>query len=153
MLIASIQKKNKFFSLGTPCNPTTDICGSSFLTTCSSSSFSCTCLSTDSVVSYSNSFYCADTMNISNCTIFPTRCIMWCNSTTNNLCICPSDTLKVQRNNFYVCELPVDALNCSSNDTIRRCPYGQSCINGQCINDITTTIIIITSTQTNNLNG
>ncbi len=90
-------------------------------------------------------------MDNSNCTIFPTRCIMWCNSTTNNLCICPSDTLKIQRNNFYVCELPVNSLNCSINDSIRRCPLGQSCINGQCMNDIITTITAAT-TNINNSN-
>jgi hypothetical protein len=91
-------------------------------------------------------------MNISNCNIFPTRCISWCNATTNNLCICPSDTLKIQRNSLYVCELPVDSLNCSINDTIRRCPYGQSCIDEQCMNDITTTIPTTTATATTNLN-
>jgi hypothetical protein len=99
-------------------------------------------------VSYSNSLYCADTLNISNCSIFPTRCITWCNSTTNNLCICPSDTLKIQRNYLYVCELPVDSLNCSTNDSIRRCPLGQICTNGQCINDVTFTSIATTVTST-----
>jgi len=73
----------------------------------------------------------------------------------NSLCICPSDTLKIQRNNFYVCELPVDASNCSINDTIRRCSYGQTCTNGQCVNEISTTTattIIITTTTTNQSN-
>jgi hypothetical protein len=91
-------------------------------------------------------------MNISNCTIFPTRCISWCNSTSNSLCICPSDTLKIQRNYLYVCELPVDSLNCTVNDTIRRCSYGQSCINGQCITDTITVTTVVTTTQTNDIN-
>lgn len=141
------------FSSGTSCIPSIDTCGSSLLTTCSPTSLTCTCLSSSSLVSYSNSFYCADTLNTSNCTIFPTRCISWCNSTTNDLCICPSDTLKIQRNNFYVCELPVDASNCSSNDPIRRCSYGQTCLNGQCVNEIITTMITtITTTTTNQSN-
>src|SRR6202034_1019174 len=117
----------------TPCAPSSNACGSPYLTTCSTSTLTCNCLSTNSLVYYLNSSYCADTMNISNCNIFPTRCITWCNLTTNDLCICPIDTLKIQRNNSYVCELPVNSLNCSINDTIRRCPYGQSCINGQCM--------------------
>ncbi|CAF1328303.1 unnamed protein product [Adineta steineri] len=126
-------------TVGTSCNPSTDTCGISSLTTCSSSSLTCTCLSPNSLVSYSNSFYCADTLNSSNCNIFPSRCVTWCNATTNSLCICPSDTLKIQRNYTYVCELPVNSLNCSSNDSIRRCSLGQSCINGQCIDSIITT--------------
>ncbi len=147
-----LKRKSVQLFLGTPCIPSIDTCGSSLLTNCSSSSLTCTCLSTNSLVSYSNSFYCADTMNISNCSIFPTRCITWCNATTNILCICPSDTLKIQRNSLYVCELPVNSLNCSANDTIRRCSYGQSCINEQCINDITTTTITIVTTEINNSN-
>jgi hypothetical protein len=91
-------------------------------------------------------------MDNSNCTIFPTRCITWCNATENDLCMCPSDTLKVQRNNLYVCELPVDSLNCSSDDTIRRCSYGQSCVNGQCINNIITTTATTATTIINNSN-
>jgi len=142
-----IIQKTSIYPLGTSCNPSTDTCGSSYLTTCSSSSFTCTCLSTSLPVSYSNSVYCADTINSSNCSIFPTRCVTWCNSTTNSLCICPSDTLKIQRNNSYVCELPVDSLNCSSNDTIRRCPLGQTCVNQQCIDSI-----IITTTKINDSN-
>jgi hypothetical protein len=107
-----------------------DSCGSPSLTTCSSSK--CSCLSSSSSpVSYSNSIYCADSMNISNCTIFPSRCITWCNETTNYLCICPIDTLKIQRNNMFVCELPVNSNNCS-NDNIRRCSFGQCCVDGQC---------------------
>ncbi|CAF0738098.1 unnamed protein product [Adineta ricciae] len=134
--------------VGTLCNPLTDTCGSSSLTTCSSTLSTCTCLSANSLVSYSNSFYCADTLNTSACTIFPTRCITWCNSTSNYLCICPSDTLKIQRNNSYVCELPVDSTNCSNTDTIRRCPFGQSCLNNQCTDDA-----IITTTKTTNANS
>ncbi|CAF2589887.1 unnamed protein product [Rotaria sp. Silwood2] len=142
-------------SVGTSCNPSTDTCGLSPLTTCSPSSSTCTCLSTSSVVSYSDSFYCADTMNASNCRIFPTRCVTWCNSTTNNLCICPINTLKIQRNNLYVCELPVNSFNCLTNDTIRRCPLGQICLNGQCTDDIitTTTTTILTTTQANGSNN
>ncbi|CAF1252799.1 unnamed protein product [Rotaria sordida] len=142
-------------SVGTPCNPSIDTCGTSSLTTCSSSSSTCTCLSTSSLVSYSDSFYCADTMNSSNCNIFPTRCVTWCNLTTNNLCICPINTLKIQRNNLYICELPVNSFNCSINDSIRRCPFGQICQNGQCIDDIiiTTTTTMLTTIQPNNSNN
>ncbi|CAF1353313.1 unnamed protein product [Rotaria sp. Silwood1] len=141
-------------SVGIPCNPSIDTCGSSSLTTCSSSSSTCTCLSTSSLVSYSDSFYCADTMNSSNCRIFPTRCVTWCNSTTNNLCICPINTLKIQRNNLYVCELLLNSFNCSTNDSIRRCPLGQICRNAQCTDDIitTTTITTLTTTQKNSSN-
>jgi hypothetical protein len=149
-LTLNICLKKAIYSLGTSCDPITDTCGSSSLTTCSSSSSTCTCLSTSSLVSYSNSFYCADTQNATNCGIFPTRCVTWCNSTTNYLCICPIDTLKIQRNSLYVCELPVDSLNCSINDSIRRCPLGQNCNNGQCIDDITTTAT--TTTEINNSN-
>ncbi|UJR14193.1 hypothetical protein I4U23_001186 [Adineta vaga] len=133
--------------VGTTCNPSTDNCGSSSLTTCSPTSLTCTCLSANSLVSYSNSFYCADTLNTSNCSIFPTRCVSWCNSTNNYLCICPSDTLKIQRNNSYVCELPVNSINCTTFDTIRRCPYGQTCSNNQCIDNL-----VITTTKTNDSN-
>jgi hypothetical protein len=73
-------------------------------------------------------------MNISNCKIFPSRCISWCNQTTNYLCICPIDTLKIQRNNIFICELPVNSNNCSINEyDIRHCPLGQCCFNGKCI--------------------
>jgi len=119
--------------LGTSCDPIFDTCGSSFLTNCSSSI--CTCISSSSsLVSYSVSFYCADMMNTSNCRIFPSRCITWCNKTTNYLCICPIDTLKIQRNNLFICELPVNSNNCSiNNDDIRHCPLGQCCLNGKCV--------------------
>lgn len=137
----------KKYILGASCIPSVDTCGSPSLTTCSTSSSTCVCLSTSSLVTYSTSSYCADTQNASNCNIFPTRCVTWCNSTTNSLCICPIDTLRIQRNNSYVCELPVDSLNCSSNDTIRRCQLGQTCINGQCTDlIISTTIAYITDT-------
>ncbi|CAF3427681.1 unnamed protein product [Rotaria socialis] len=126
-------------SAGSSCNPSSDTCGSPSLTSCSSLSATCTCLSTSSLVSYTNLSLCTDTMTSSNCSIFPTRCVTLCHSTTNTLCICPMDTLKIQRNNLYVCELPVNSFNCSSNDNIRRCPLGQACLNGQCSDDILTT--------------
>jgi hypothetical protein len=119
----------KMNCLGTPCVSTSNSCGSPSLTTCSSSK--CACLSSNSLVSYSDLSYCADLMNISNCTMFPSRCITWCNSTTNYLCICPIDTLKIQRNNLFICELPVNSNNCSIDD-IRQCPFGQCCVDKQC---------------------
>lgn len=125
-------------SVGTSCTPSVDTCGSSNLTTCSSESSTCTCLSPDSLVSYMNASFCADTYNRTNCTLFPTRCISWCDSTTNILCQCPDGTLKILRNNVYVCELAVNSANCSSSDQIRRCPFGQVCLNGQCVNEIQT---------------
>ena len=119
---------------GTPCNPVDDTCGSSSLTTCSPSSTTCTCLpSSTTLVSYWDTFYCADMMNSSNCQIFPSRCITWCNATSNVLCICPSGTLKVQRSNLFVCELPLNASNCAVDDPLRRCVAGQCCANGQCL--------------------
>ncbi|CAF0780973.1 unnamed protein product [Adineta steineri] len=119
-------------SVGTPCDSMSTTCGSPSLTTCSSSK--CACISSaSSVVSYSDSLYCADMLNTSNCHIFPSRCIMWCNQTINYLCICPSDTLKIQRNNIFICELPVNSDNCSIDDNIRRCSLGQCCLNGQCM--------------------
>jgi len=135
--------------LGSSCDSTRDTCGSSLLTNCSSSI--CTCLSSSSsLVSYSDSFYCADMMNHSNCTIFPSRCVTWCNQTKNYLCICPSDTLKIQRNNYFICELPVNSNNCLMND-IRRCPLGQCCFNGQCLD---CSLIITTKTsKITNLNS
>jgi hypothetical protein len=138
----------RYFSFsGTSCDPLSDTCGSPSLTTCSSSSSTCTCLSSSSsLVSYSDSFYCANLMNVSNCKIFPSRCITWCNSTTNFLCICPSDTLKIQRNNLFICELSVNSNNCSNDDNLRRCPLGQCCQNGQCTDCSRTT------SKTNNLN-
>lgn len=74
-------------------------------------------------------------MNNSDCKIFPSRCITWCNQTKNYLCMCPIDTLKIQRNNYFICELPVNSNNCSidDNNNIRRCPLGQCCYNKQCI--------------------
>lgn len=121
------------YYLGSSCDSTSDICGSSSLTSCSSSI--CTCTSTTSaVVSYSDSFFCADMLSMSNCKIFPSRCVIWCNGTTNYLCICPLNTVKVQRNNIFICELPINSNNCSIDDnSVQRCPYGQCCINGQCI--------------------
>lgn len=97
---------------------------------------------------------CADTLNVSGCGIFPQRCITWCNSTSNELCICPSDTLRIHRNNLYVCELSVNAMNCSPNDSIRRCPFGQICLNQQCKNEVisTTNAIITTTTTTSQSN-
>lgn len=126
-------KNNEIFYLDSSCDSTVDICGSRLLTTCSASK--CTCLSSsNSLVSYSDSFYCADMIDTSNCTIFPSRCITWCNETTNYLCICPSETLKIQRNQSFVCEFPPNANNCSSNDRdIRRCPWGQCCFDEQCV--------------------
>ena len=64
---------------------------------------------------------------------FPSRCITWCNQTTNYLCICPSDSLKIQRNNRFICELSINSKNCSINDEIRQCSFGQCCFNGQCL--------------------
>ncbi|CAF0877014.1 unnamed protein product [Rotaria sordida] len=120
-------------SIGSSCDSMNDICGSSSLTTCTSST--CTChVSSSALVSYSDSFYCADMINSSNCKIFPSRCITWCNGTKNYLCICPIGTLKFQRNNIFVCELPINSNNCSINDNdIPRCSYEQCCINGKCI--------------------
>ncbi|UJR32862.1 hypothetical protein I4U23_020323 [Adineta vaga] len=118
-------------SVGSSCDPVTTVCGSPSLTTCSSSKCACRS-SSNSIVSYSDSLYCADTMNISNCQIFPSRCIFWCNQTSNYLCICPSDTRKNQQNNVFICELPFNSTNCSITDDIRRCSLGQCCINGRC---------------------
>ncbi|CAF1606568.1 unnamed protein product [Adineta ricciae] len=126
-------------SVGTSCDPSTTICGSPSLTTCSSSKCACRS-SSSSIVSYSDSLYCADAMNISDCHIFPSRCIFWCNQTSNYLCICPSDTRRNQLNHVYVCEL-LNSTNCSLDDDIRRCPSGQCCINGRCADCVSTTTI------------
>ena len=147
----SEEKSIRFFCLGTTCNPTSDTCGSFNLTNCSPTTSTCTCLSSNPSITYLNLTLCADTFNDSGCSIFPKRCITWCNSTSNDLCICPSDTLRIQRNNLYVCELPVNAMNCSANDSIRRCPLGQICLNQQCTNVISSTTNAI-STTTNQSN-
>lgn len=120
------------YVLGAACTLGSTVCGPSALSTCSPSTSQCSCLPNTTSVLYGNTSYCADTFNASNCQIFPSRCVTWCQSTNNNLCICPAETLKTQRNGVYVCELPVNALNCSADDPIRRCPFGQSCTSGQC---------------------
>ena len=134
--------------LGTSCTSARSSCGPSSLATCASTTSTCTCLpSFTSPVSYANAFYCADTLNSSNCAVFPARCITWCNSTSNSLCICPSDTFKIQRDNVYLCELPLDASNCSATDSVRRCPSGQCCVSGQCTN---CPVTILTTTMNSN---
>lgn len=136
--------------LGTACNPTSDTCGSSALTSCSSMSAKCTCrVPASTPVSFAEGFYCADTLNSSNCQIFPSRCVSWCNGTTNALCICPSDTLKISRNNLFVCELPIHATNCSIDDDLRRCSMGQCCIQDQCIDCVQGIGTTSTSARTN----
>ena len=137
------------FCTGSSCDPINNLCGSPSLTTCSSSK--CICRSSaNSLISYSGLFYCADMMNISNCNLFPSRCITWCNQTTNYLCICPMNTLKIQRNNLFICELPVNSKNCSMNsNAIRRCPYQQCCVNGQCIDSSMTSTTISKLIDTN----
>ncbi|CAF3753537.1 unnamed protein product [Rotaria socialis] len=134
--------------VGSSCNPTNDICGSPSLTNCSSST--CTCHSLSSaLVSYSDSLYCADMLSISNCKTFPSRCVTWCNGTSNYLCICPSGSFKFQRNNVFICQLPINSNNCSISDNdVQRCPSEQCCINGQCIDCSMTS----TTSKTLNMN-
>ncbi|CAF1266685.1 unnamed protein product [Didymodactylos carnosus] len=137
--------------VGNFCNPLTDTCGSSYLTSCSELSKTCTCNTQSSIqISTSIGPVCADTINASNCTIFPTRCMNWCNSTQNDFCICPSDTVKVVRSNSYVCELPLNS-NCSLSD-IRRCSPTQCCISTQCIDCSLTTTILTTTTMISSSN-
>lgn len=131
--------------VGSPCDSFDDRCGSSSVTTCSSST--CTCLSnSSSLVAYSDSYFCADMLNTSNCQVFPSRCIAWCNQTTNYLCICPNNTLKIQRNNQFICELPINSNSCSINDSLRQCSIGQCCIDQQCLDCSLTTTTIQTKT-------
>lgn len=87
----------------------------------------------------------------SNCTIFPSRCVTWCNHTRNYLCICPRETLKIQREQFFVCELPINARNCSmDSQDIRRCPLGQCCFHEQCVDcSIVPTRILLRSSNLN----
>ncbi|CAF1022441.1 unnamed protein product [Didymodactylos carnosus] len=133
--------------VGNFCNPLIDTCGSSYLTYCSPLTGTCTCNTSSSIqVSTSIGSVCADTVNASNCAIFPTRCVYWCNSTQNNLCICPSDTVKVLRSNVYVCELPLNG-NCSLLD-IRRCPPTQCCVSTQCIDCTLSTETVLPTTTT-----
>lgn len=130
---------------GTSCAANSSTCGPTSLTECSTLTSTCICSGSSSPISYLQSSICADTFNGSNCTIFPTRCITWCNSTTNSLCICPPGTLRSLRNNFYVCELPVNAVNCSTSDSIRICPLGQCCNSGKCESCTTTSTVRTTS--------
>jgi hypothetical protein len=139
--------------LGTSCSYNSTICGPSMLSQCSPSLLTCQCSSSFMSVSYADMFYCADTFNTSNCQIFPTRCITWCNSTTNSLCICPSGTLRIERDNLYLCELPVNAFNCSIQDPIRRCPLGQCCTIGQCRDCSATSSFMTTIVVTSNANS
>lgn len=131
--------------LGSSCDDNDTSCGSASLTACSSSK--CICQENFQAVEYAGSSYCADTLNGSNCQIFPSRCVTWCNATDNELCICPSGTLKIERNELFICELPVNAFNCSIDDSIRRCPIGQCCTEGQCRSCSTTRTSSTTTTM------
>jgi hypothetical protein len=111
------------------------MCGSSSLNECSPLTSTCSCLSSlSTMITYKNRSFCADTLELSNCERFPSRCIHWCNSTSNSLCICPNDTQRIERNNMFTCELFLHVNHCSTNDTIRRCPSERCCIQGQCQN-------------------
>ena len=132
---------------GTPCEVNGSSCGPTSLISCSST---CQCRENFPPVTLFGSSYCADSLNGSNCQIFPSRCVTWCNSTSNDLCICPTGTLKIQRNGFFICELPVNALNCSINDPIYRCPFGQCCSSGRCLDCSSTVSTTVSGTTGGN---
>ena len=70
--------------------------------------------------------FCTDSIDQSNCTKSPRRCLKWCDESETSHCICPTLTRKVRRiNGVFDCELePTD--KCHFDDKqIRKCPTGK----------------------------
>jgi hypothetical protein len=69
---------------------------------------------------------CTDSIDQSNCTKFPQRCVQWCNESETSHCICPKYTRKVRKiNGVFDCELEPRGI-CRFDDelNIRKCPTG-----------------------------
>ncbi|UJR09466.1 hypothetical protein I4U23_013704 [Adineta vaga] len=81
---------------------------------------------------------CTDSIDRTNCTKFPQRCLRWCNESKTSYCICPKYTRKVRKiNGIYDCELEPTGI-CRFDDdyeigfNIRKCPTGTFCNGNQC---------------------
>lgn len=126
-----------FLFTASQCNPNSNDCGPSSLIDCSSYSSTCQCVSTKNQfasIRIENSSFCADSLNESNCQIFPSRCVDWCNGSENVFCVCPSETRKIQREKKFFCELIDDRnLSCSIDDPIRLCSSSRCCVESRCV--------------------
>ena len=74
---------------------------------------------------------CSDSIDRSNCTKHPQRCLQWCNESETSYCICPKWTRKVRKiNGIFDCELEPRGI-CRFEDeeeigvNIRKCPTGK----------------------------
>ncbi|CAF4880550.1 unnamed protein product [Rotaria sp. Silwood1] len=81
---------------------------------------------------------CTDSIDRSNCTKFPQRCLQWCDESKTSYCICPKYTRKVRKiNGVFDCELEPTGI-CRFDDenyiglNIRKCPTGTICNDNQC---------------------
>jgi len=75
---------------------------------------------------------CTDSIDQSNCTKYPRRCLRWCDQSLTSHCLCPTLTRKVRKiNGQFDCELEPNGV-CSFDDehligkNIRKCPTGNS---------------------------
>ncbi len=74
---------------------------------------------------------CIDSIDRSNCTKYPQRCLKWCNASQTSHCICPKYTRKVRKiHGIFDCELePTGQCRFDDDDqiglNIRKCPTGK----------------------------
>ena len=78
--------------------------------------------------------FCTDSIDQSNCTKYPQRCLHWCDQSLTSHCICPKDTRKVRKiNGIFDCELePLGICQFEDRINIRKCPTGTICDGYQC---------------------
>jgi hypothetical protein len=81
---------------------------------------------------------CTDSIDQSNCTKFPRRCLKWCDESETSHCLCPKLTRKVRKiNGVFDCELEPTGV-CQFDDdqivgsNIRKCPTGTYCDGIRC---------------------
>ncbi|CAF1123452.1 unnamed protein product [Adineta steineri] len=81
---------------------------------------------------------CTDSIDQSNCTKFPRRCLRWCDESETSYCLCPKLTRKVRKiNGVFDCELEPTG-QCQFDDdqiigsNIRKCPTGTYCDGERC---------------------
>ena len=74
---------------------------------------------------------CTDSIDQTNCTKFPQRCLQWCDESKTSHCVCPKYTRKVKKvNGVFDCELEPRGI-CRFDDenevglNIRKCPTGK----------------------------
>ncbi|CAF1933002.1 unnamed protein product [Rotaria magnacalcarata] len=78
--------------------------------------------------------FCTDSIDQSNCTKFPRRCLQWCDKSETSHCVCPKSTRKVRKiNGVFDCELePTGICRFDYHDSptigsnIRKCPTGNN---------------------------